>query len=125
MTNEIRPEIEHFAKALVELVRDPAINAGEMSIRSRNLSGLRWRAAAESGGVEEAVRAAWIEAVDDAIAQLLFAIEEGQLRLKLETPDGDDVDLQAAGNGEMVGWYMAPAEYSWRAKYSKHRVFLE
>jgi hypothetical protein len=59
------------------------------------------------------------DCVDFTIFMLLRAIDQGVLQLKFVNNDGELVDLEAAGKGELGGMFMDSD--GWRARYSKTR----
>ncbi len=114
-------EIDTFVKLLIEQVRDNAVHScdAECSKDSNSPIAARWRASILNASDRELVRAVIPDIVDQVIFYLLFAIDSGALPLKYVAPDGDSVDLSAAGRGELAGWYMGDG--GWREKYSKER----
>src|SRR5689334_10372957 len=93
------PEIEEFAKILVQQIRDRAIQRADADL--------------------PAVAAAVPEIVDTAVFQLLDAIDNGVLSLKFMTSKGRKVDLAEAGKHELSGWYIG--NDGWRSQYSQER----
>jgi len=59
------------------------------------------------------------DAVDEAVFNLLRAIDNGHLKLKFTASNGKQIDLPKDGLGELSGWYMGTG--GWRAMYSKER----
>jgi len=59
------------------------------------------------------------DSIDEAVFQLLHAIDEGLLRLKYVSDSGREVDLRIEGGGELAGWYMMSG--GWRAMFSNER----
>ncbi len=115
------PEIEEFAKAIVELVRDASIQSSDMVLRPTVDAPVakRWRAAARDETSTGFARVMIPDIVDDTIFYLLQAIDEGSLRMAFTGSNGRAVDLTAEGHGELAGWYMGSG--GWRAMYSKER----
>ena len=114
------PEVERFAKILVEQVRDAAISGLDINLRpkARSVTAERWRAAGVSKGTQSEVLIP--DSVDAAIYFLLKAIDDGVLHLKLVDPSGREIDLNADGLGELAGWYVGPD--GWRDQYSTKRL---
>ena len=59
------------------------------------------------------------DCVDSTLFELLDAIDNGRIKLQFVASDGTVVDLEAAGEGEMDGWYLG--EDGWRDWYSNER----
>jgi hypothetical protein len=115
------PEIEEFAKLLVQNVRDAAIRDCDVSLRP-NAAGptsTRWKEAARNENLESIVRVFVPDTVDNAVFHLLDAIDNGLLNLSFTAANGKTVDLPTAGLGELAGWYMGTG--GWRALYSRER----
>jgi len=111
-----KPEIEEFAKSLVRQVRDAAIDncARRYDPGATSLVARRWQALAATAS-DAAVLVP--DAVDDAVFNLLHAIDEGTLHLKFVNDSGREVDLTVEGEGELAGWYMMTG--GWRAMFSE------
>jgi hypothetical protein len=101
------PEIEEFAKVLVEKVRDAAIQSNERTLDAQHVI---------------AKRALIPDVVDSTISHLLGAIDQELLRLSFTAPNGKSVDLTKVSteSGELSGWYRGAG--GWCEKYSKERV---
>jgi hypothetical protein len=112
------PDIEEFAKILVQQIRDEAIGSNDRDLHpeARSLIARRWR---KSGFPPEAIAMVIPDVVDTAIFCLLQAIDEGQLRLKFIASSGREVDLTTDGQGELAGWYLGSD--GWLEKYAKER----
>jgi hypothetical protein len=115
------PEIEEFAKILVQQVRDAAIGSGDRRLRGgpEHAVTKRWREAAADGDLDAIATVLIPDIVDDTIFHLLRAIDQELLRLSFTTFDGKTIDLPADGLGELSGWYMGSG--GWRATYSHER----
>lgn len=113
----LTPEIEEFARLVVQLVRDEAVGNCDrlLSPQAKSPTAQRWQQA----GNPTAVKIAIPDAVDQAVAALLHAIDEGGLRLKFVSSTGNEIDLTKDGHGELVGWYLGSG--GWRQKYSGER----
>ncbi len=112
------PEIEEFARTLVQQVRDAAIRNCDASLRPRAGSPVarRWKSlAAPSADLLTVIP----DAVDEAVFGLLQAIDQGHLRLKYVSGSGREIDLTEEGRGELSGWYMGSG--GWRAMYASER----
>jgi hypothetical protein len=111
------PEIEEFAKILVEWVRDAAIRNCDMTFRSNGVTGKRWKELVASSNSSEAFAKEIIpDIVDSTIAQLLGAIDQEVLPLSFTAANGKSVDLATATDG-LSGLYGA----EWCKKYTKER----
>jgi hypothetical protein len=115
------PEIEEFAKMLVEWVRDASIQSSDMVLRPTGNAPVakRWAKAASEEAPVEFARVVIPDIVDDTIFYLLHAIDEGLLRLAFTASNGKVVDLTTQGLGELAGWFAGSG--GWRAMYSKER----
>ena len=114
------PEIEEFAKLLVQQVRDEAIRNCDTQLRADANSPVakRWRSALNSGvpGIREVMIA---DCVDKAVSSLLRAIDQGDLLISFTASNGKTVNLSEGGLGELCGWYNGSG--GWRAMYSEER----
>lgn len=112
------PELEEFAKLLVQQVRDQAIRSCDRTLRAdaRSPVGMRWREAAKgkTGTPPEVVVP---DCVDETIFYLLQALDQGMLQLQFVASNGNEVALHE--DGELSGWYMGTG--GWRAQYSEER----
>ena len=115
------PEIEEFAKVLVN-VRDAAIQSCDRELRpgANSVAARRWREAMRDATPESFARTIIPDVVDEAIAQLLGAIDQQLLLLSFAASNGKTVDLVKEGLGELSGWY-GGGRGSWVAEYSKER----
>jgi hypothetical protein len=114
------PEIEEFAKILVQQVRDAAIQSCDRNLQPgvENPIAKRWREV--TGTTPESFAEMIIpDIVDSAIAHLLGAIDQELLRLSFTASNGKSADLVAEGLGELSGWYKGGG--GWCEKYSKER----
>jgi hypothetical protein len=112
----MRPEIEEFAIALVQHVRDRAIQSADRHVAASaagQVAAPQWDARAEQ------VRDAIPDIVDKTVFFILNAIDQELLHLVFVTKDGATVDLTEAGLGELGGWFMGSD--GWRSWYSKER----
>ena len=115
------PEIEEFAKTLVQLVRDASIRSNDRALLStaRYALAKRWAKAASEEAPVDFARVLIPDIVDDTIFYLLRAIDEGTLRIAYTASNGTVVDLTSHGLGELAGWFAGSD--GWRAMYSKER----
>jgi hypothetical protein len=115
------PEIEEFAKIVIEHVRDAAIHSCDQNLQSgvENPIAKRWREAL--GNRPESLAKLLIpDIVDSAISHLLGAIDQEVLRLSFTSSSNRSVDLVGEGLGELSGWYKGSG--GWCEKYSKQRM---
>ena len=115
------PEVEEFAKILVECVRDASVRNNDITLRpnAQSIVARRWaKAAREEDPVRFALKVI-PDVVDETIFYLLQSIDEGLLKLSFTTSDGRTVDLVSQGESEMAGWYMGTG--GWRTMFSKER----
>jgi hypothetical protein len=112
------PEIEEFAKILIEWVRDAAIRSNDRALHGEHVIAKRWRDAAASGSPEAFAKVLIPDVVDDTLFYLLHAIDDGLLKLSFTASNGKIVDLSTEGLSELAGWY---AGKEWVAKYTKER----
>jgi hypothetical protein len=119
----LSPELQEFAKLLVQNVRDAAIKGSDINLKSgaRGPVALRWRAASGDRSPEALARVVIPDVVDAAVFYLLRAIDEGLLTLSFSASNGKAVDLTADGLSELSGWYMGSE--GWREEYSRERFF--
>lgn len=112
------PEIEEFAKTLVQQVRDAAVRNCDALLQSQARSAVarRWKSLAAE---PSELRVVIPDAVDEAVFAVLHAIDQGVLRLKYLSSSGREIDLNEEGQGELAGWYMGSG--GWGALYSTQR----
>jgi hypothetical protein len=115
------PEVEEFAKLLMTHVRDMAISTSDMSLDpdANGPTAKRWRLKMQAGQIQGLLSEMIPDCVDNALFYLLYAIDEGLLRISFTGSSGRTVDLTEAGESEMAGWYMATD--GWRHAHSKER----
>ena len=115
------PEIEEFARILIQQVRDTAIRSNDCVLRPdvRHAIAERWRKAASSGGLEPIAKVLIPDVVDDTLFYLFRAIDEGFLKISYTASNGQTVNLNSAGGGELSGWIANRG--AWIAQYSKER----
>ena len=117
------PEIEEFAKLLMQHVRDEAVASCDMT-RNPNckaVSAKRWHKKIEAGQIEELLDEIIPDCVDTALFYLLHAVDEGLLQISFKASSGRMVDLVEAGESEMAGWSAMGGTEGWRARFSKER----
>ena len=115
------PEIEEFAKILVEKVRDTAVRSNDRTLGEEHVIAKRWSAAAVSGSPEAFAKALIPDIVDSTISHLLSAIDQEVLRLSFTASTGKTIDLATVSrdSGELSGWYKGGG--GWIEKYLKER----
>lgn len=113
------PEIDEFAKILIEKVRDAAIQSNDRALTAEHALTIRWKEAAANSTPEGFARTLIPDIVDDTLFHLLSAIDHGLLKLSFTASNGKIVNLSDEGFGELAGWYMGSD--SWRAHYAKER----
>lgn len=112
-----KPEIEEFARTLVQQVRDEAIRGCDLMLEPRAsfAAARRWKGL----DADAELRVVIPDAVDEAVFAILRAIDQGMLRLKYVASSGREIDLTEEGLGELGGWYMSTG--GWRAMFSAER----
>src|SRR6478736_3766148 len=102
------PEIEEFAKLIVQQVRDAAIQNCDRQLRpeANDPVAKRWRESNNQGNLEAVAKILIPDIVDSALWHLLYAIDQGLLPLSFTASNGKAVDLPKDGLGELGGWYM-------------------
>jgi len=110
------PEIEEFAKILVQQVRDAAIRDCDILLQPNAASprARRWR----QTGVES-IKGFIPDIVDETVFCLLRAIDQGLLRVKFTSSNGREIDLTEEGLGELAGWYVGGG--GWREMFAEER----
>jgi hypothetical protein len=117
-----KPEIKEFGKILMQHVRDETIRTCDrlMTPQCQLPVAERWRKAAQSGSPELLLREAIPDIVNDTLSQLLYAIDEGWLKLSYTAENGNVVMLTNGDTGELSGW-MGGGPEGWLTQYSKER----
>lgn len=115
------PEIEEFARILIQHVRDEAIASSDRVLKPNATHEVakRWKEALPNGKQEETAKILIPDIVDDTIFYLLQAIDDGLLNLSFTASNGNTVHLGKEGNSELTGWYMGSG--GWRAQYANER----
>jgi hypothetical protein len=115
------PGIEEFARILVEHVRDASIESCDRRFQANATSpaARRWKEMARSATPEEFRKVLIADIVDDAISSVLYAVDDGHLKISFSASSGKVVDLNSEGPGELAGWYTGSD--GWRAMYTKER----
>ncbi|MFG1954215.1 hypothetical protein [Micromonospora sp. NPDC048830] len=118
-----RAELARFAELLMRRVRDEAIAACDNLAAGRmsGPDGTRWREATADPAARAAVRELIPDVVDQALFELLNALDNGDLPLGWQRDDGSWADLYDLGRSEMAGWFMVGD--GWRAQHSRQRFF--
>jgi len=116
-----KPEVEEFAKTLVQHVRDAAIRATDRRLRpdSNDLVIQRWKKGGQERNLESVATMVAPDIVDDTIFFLLRAIDQQVLQQSFTAPNGKTINLPEGGLGELGGWYMGSP--GWREMYSAER----
>jgi len=121
-----KSEIQEFAKILVQSVRDAAIQSCDRQRKPGVNSpiAIRWREAAVNNKIGQNVPENIMiqDCVDETVAHLLLAIDQGLLRISFTASNGKTVDLANDGLGELCGWYMGSG--GWRAMFA-HERFID
>jgi hypothetical protein len=120
-TEKMSPEIEEFAKLLMERVRDASIQSNDRVLlpTAQHALAKRWARAARDQSPVDFARVLIPDVVDDTIFYLLQAIDDGSLRLAYTASNGTTVDLTQQGLSELAGWFAGSD--GWREMYSKER----
>ncbi len=115
------PEIDEFAKLLITQVRDRSIADCDMELRPEVDSPVakRWRTKLNTGSSKDLAIEMIPDCVDETLANLMQAVDEGILRISFLASNGNVVDLTNDGMGELAGWYMGGD--GWTSKYSQQR----
>src|SRR5215472_1345730 len=98
------PEIEEFAKLLVQQVRDEAIYNCDRQLQrdAKSPAAKRWRQALKrpKPAMAQIVIA---DCVDKTVSSLPRAIDQGVLRISFTASNGRTIDLSDDGLGELCG----------------------
>jgi hypothetical protein len=99
------PEIEEFAKMLVQEVRDAAIKSCDRALQPNVAYPLakRWRAAADKGDLELIASVVIPDTVDETLFHLLQAIDQGFLQLSFTAPNGKKSICLRMGSANCLG----------------------
>jgi hypothetical protein len=117
------PEIEEFAKLIIQQVRDATIQNCDSRLqpKANDPVAKRWRELNNPGNVESVAKVLIPDIVDSAIWHLLYAIDQGVLPLSFTASNGKTVDLPKDGFGELGGGYMG-GDDGWCGRYSQERI---
>jgi len=114
-------DLARFAEILIHQVRDQPIRICDhlAAGRMHGPDGERWRGVLAGAEARAAVTELLPDIVDQVLAHLLNALDQGDLPLAWRGEDGSCVDLYDLGRGEMAGWLFG--EDSWRERFSGDR----
>lgn len=114
-------DLDQFARALMQHVRDPAIEEMDAIAAGRTLDSPRW--AQLLGGAETArlVQRVIPEIVDQVLFELLDRIDNRTIELALQGDGSRTAPLSELGKGEMAGWLVGSD--GWRHRYSAQRFY--
>jgi hypothetical protein len=117
----LNPEIEEFAKILVQQVRDRAIRNCDTRLHedAKDIVAARWKKLITDESSAAVIKALIPDVVDATLAQVLWAIDQELLRLIFIASNEKNADLPVVGSGQLEGWYMG--HEGWRHKYSRER----
>jgi hypothetical protein len=118
----VSAELAEFARRLMENVRDEAIRECDMLARLGGRAAVtgRWRKAAKTRDPEALLKEAIPDIVDDTLFWLLYAIDEGWLKLSYTAENGKVIELHGIDPGDLAGW-LGGGEGGWTTTYSKQR----
>lgn len=116
------PELQEFAQRLMQRVRDMAIQNCDMlaTLKGPRHRAVRWRKAAQSGSPQTLLREAIPDIVGNTLFYLLYAIDEGWLKLTYTAENGKTISLHEGLPGELAGLMHAGPE-GWITEYSRER----
>jgi hypothetical protein len=116
-----RPSVERFVHQLIEFVRDKSIHGLDLlaSGTMRGPSGQYWNQFISNEQVREAVLALIPDMVDEALFNLIDAVEKELLDIAIRDDDGEYRSLCDLGKSEMAGNYAFAR--IWIEKYSQQR----
>jgi hypothetical protein len=116
-------DIEEFAKLIINEVRDASIASCDMLLNpdGNSMTAKRWRNKLNSGSPKDLATTIIPDCVDNTLFYLFQAIDSGILQISYKASNGNVVDLNNEGLGELAGWYIGIND-GWRMKYSKQRV---
>jgi hypothetical protein len=116
-------ELNDFAELLMRLVRDRAISTCEAFAAGRigGPDGQRWNTVLAGGDARAAVTELIGDIVDQTLFYLLNAIDNGDLPLAWQRPDGTCAELYDLGRSELAGWFIGSP--GWRSQYSTRPFF--
>ncbi|HRW54747.1 MAG TPA: hypothetical protein P5081_17905 [Phycisphaerae bacterium] len=119
----LNADVEEFIQILIQQVRDASIESNDARLRPqyRGPTSIRWKESLANGSPESLLRTVIPDIVDETIGTLLWAIDEGSLKLSYTASSGRLVDLNASGLGELVGWYMGKPNF--RERFAKQRFW--
>lgn len=114
--------IEEFGQRLVSQVRDDAMwGCGlKLELDRHTKDAIRWRAAAAIAGGLVPASMVIPDSVDNAVANLLRAVDHELLRLSFTSERGETIYLPEDDHDPMSGWYGGKG--GWRTWYSKERI---
>lgn len=116
--------VDEFAEALISTVRDRSVNSFD-GILVRNMRSETTKKYVQEFGenLESAIHNVIPDIVDTTLFYLLQAIDSGDLCLYYKSKDGEVIDLDAEGLGELAGNYLSDDAEGWRQRFSRSRVF--
>ena len=108
--------IDQFAQLLIHNVRDRSVRTCNQNLSPTSNSPVakRWQGV-EIDKIKDVIVP---DCVDETIFSLLHAIDEGSIKLSFLSEDGEMVDLNKEGLGELAGFFMG----GWRKQFSSEKL---
>jgi hypothetical protein len=116
------PELQHFARSLVQQVRDQAIDACDRLLAGDvgGVRAARWQDVLQNSDARSAVAALLPDIVDQALFELLDRIDNDDLPLAWRQGNGTWIPLSDLGDGTMAGRLMM-GQGGWLSSFSGQR----
>jgi hypothetical protein len=116
VTDDLNRDLNRFAELLIHQVRDQPIRICDRLAAGRmhGPDGERWRSVLADRDARAAVTELIPDIVDQVLAHLLNALDQGDLPLAWRGTDGECVDLYDLGRSEMAGWLFGDDYDSWQ-----------
>lgn len=117
----MKPEIEEFARLLMQHVRDEAIESCDNCLdpEATHVKAQRWKQRIQDNDAAGLANVLIPDCVDSVLFYLMNAIDQGLLDLSFKASNGNLVNLSIDGGSELAGWCIGTD--AWREAYSKCR----
>ncbi len=118
----MKNEIIEFAEKYIRFIRDETISECLSQLRNNTSPcSKRWKKSLQTGDINDIGQELIPDIVDNALAGVLDAIDNGRIKLKYISDSNVEVDLCQEGLCEMTGYYMS-SNNGWRQNFSNQRI---
>lgn len=113
-------KINDLVQIIINKIRDESIKNLDIQLKFNNLNSpiaKRWKQALDNGDINEFGRRIIVDSVDEALFNLFYSIDEGDLPLLFRKKQNEIIDIAELGEGELAGNYSG----FWKYELSEER----